>query len=323
VGLMITGFAYVLSNGQALPRQLGIHDDALIPALCELTKRIHRAGGKICMQIVHSGAQTALPETPERPLWGPSAVYNKVYRKTPKAMTQADIRETVQAFARAAGRVREAGFDAVQLHGAHGYLVSQFLSPATNKRTDKYGGTVENRARFLLETYRAVRKTVGKDFPVLIKLNSKDFLRGGLTQKDALFVARKLDELGIDAIEISGGGPSSGHLGPARTKINKLADEAYFSTLAAKIKKEVRAPVILVGGIRSFKTAESILSSGTADMISMARPFVREPGLIKRWKQGDLKKATCISCNGCFQSAGSSEGLHCVVERRLGKKKTR
>jgi 2,4-dienoyl-CoA reductase-like NADH-dependent reductase (Old Yellow Enzyme family) len=321
VGLMITGFAYVLPNGQALPGQLGIYDDALIPALSELTKRIHDAGGKICMQIVHAGAQTVLRETEERPVWGPSAVYNEVFRKTPKAMTQADIRETVQAFARAAGRVRQAGFDAVQFHGAHGYLVSQFLSPATNKRTDKYGGPIENRARFLFEIYRAVRKTVGNDFPVLIKLNAKDFVRGGLAAKDALFVAKGLDEMGIDAIEISGGGPSSGDLGPARTKIKKLADEAYFSPLAAKIKKQVRVPVILVGGIRSFKTAESLLNSGTADMISMARSFVREPGLIKRWKEGDLKKATCISCNGCFRAAGSPDGLHCVVERRLREKK--
>jgi 2,4-dienoyl-CoA reductase-like NADH-dependent reductase (Old Yellow Enzyme family) len=321
VGLMITGFAYVLPNGQALPGQLGIHDDALIPALSTLTETIHGAGGKICMQIVHSGAQTILRQRDDRPTWGPSAVYNEVFRRTPKAMTQREIKETVEAFAQGASRAKKAGFDAVQLHGAHGYLVSQFLSPLTNQRTDRYGGPIENRARFLFEVYGAVRKEVGKDFPVLIKLNGKDFVRGGLMEKDALFVAEKLDEMGMDAIEVSGGGPSSGPLGPARTKVRKADDEAYFSSLAAKIKKHVSIPIILVGGIRSLTTIHSVLDSAVADMVSLSRPLIREPGLVKRWKEGNRKKATCISCNGCFKAAMSPEGLHCVVEKGLAKKK--
>jgi 2,4-dienoyl-CoA reductase-like NADH-dependent reductase (Old Yellow Enzyme family) len=321
VGLIMTGFAYVMPNGQALTGQLGIHDDAMIPNLRKLTKRVHASNGKIAMQIVHAGVQTVMREKKDQPIWGPSPVYNKLFRKTPKAMTQGEIKATVQAFARAAQRVKRAGFDAVQLHGAHGYLVSQFLSPLTNKRTDKYGGPVENRARFLFQIYRAVRKSVGKDFPVLIKLNTKDFVRGGFHERDALFVARRLDAMGIDAIELSGGTPAAGDLGPARAKIRKADEEAYFLPLAKKIKRHVSVPIILVGGIRSLKGVNDILQSGAADLVSMARPLIREPGLIRRWQQGDGKKATCISCNQCFGAARTAEGVHCVVERRARMKK--
>ena len=316
VGLIITGFAYVLPNGQALPGQLGIHDDAVLKNLKELTRRVHRARGKIAMQIVHAGAQTVMRESKDQPFWGPSAAHDKVHKKTPKAMTQGEIKEAVQAFAKAAGRVKKAGFDAVQLHGAHGYLIAQFLSPATNRRKDKYGGPIENRARFLFQVYRRVRKTVGKDFPVFIKLNTKDFVRGGLSEKDALFVAKKLDALGINAIELSGGVPAAGALGPARPRIRKADDEAYFLSIAKRIKKQVSTPIILVGGIRSFKVASHILKTDAADLVSMARPFIREPNLIKRWRQGDRKKAACISCNKCFGAAMSSKGVYCVMERR-------
>lgn len=321
VGLIITGFAYVMQNGQALPGQLGIHTDAVVPELEKFTKRVHSADGKIAMQIVHAGVQTVMPETKGSPVWGPSAVPDKVFGKTPKAMTQQEIKETIQAFARAAARAKRAGFDAVQLHGAHGYLLSQFLSPFRNKRTDKYGGPIENRARFLFEVLSAVRKGVGRDFPVLIKLNTKDFVRGGLSDRDALFVAKRLDELGIDAIEMSGGIPAAGILGPARPKIRTAGDEAYFLGLAMKIRKKVSVPVILVGGIRSLNVADEIVKSGAADLVSMARPLIREPYLVRRWKEGDHRKARCISCNGCFQAGMSKGGIYCVVERSLKSKK--
>jgi 2,4-dienoyl-CoA reductase-like NADH-dependent reductase (Old Yellow Enzyme family) len=323
VGLIITGFAYVMPNGQALPRQLGIHDDSMVGNLKELTKGVHGAGGKIAMQIVHAGAQTVMREGKDQPVWGPSAIHNRFFRKTPKAMTQGEIKKAVQAFARAAGRVKRAGFDAVELHGAHGYLIAQFLSPATNKRKDKYGGPVENRARFLFEVYRGVRMSVGKDFPVLIKLNTKDFVRGGWSEKDALFVAKELDKMGIDAIELSGGVPAAGDMGPARPKIRTADDEAYFLTTAKKIKKQISVPIILVGGVRSFKVANEILKTGAADLVSMSRPFIREPDLIKRWKQGDRKKAACISCNKCFGAAMTSEGVYCVVERKIRRRRAK
>jgi 2,4-dienoyl-CoA reductase-like NADH-dependent reductase (Old Yellow Enzyme family) len=321
VGLIITGFAYVLPNGKALAGQAGIHNNAMIPRLKEATKKVHKAGGKICMQIVHAGAQTLIRENKNQPIWGPSPVLNKVFQKTPKAMSQREIKHTVNAFAKASERVKKAGFDGVEIHGAHGYLVSQFLSPATNKRTDKYGGSLENRSRFLFQIYRAVRKSVGKDFPVLIKLNCKDYVRGGLKDTDAISVAKRLDKMGIDAIEVSGGVPAAGDLGPARLKIRKASDEAYFLSIAKKIKKQVSVPIILVGGIRSFNRVNDILKTGQADLVSMSRPFIREPHLIKRWKMGNHKKATCISCNKCFPTGMSREGLHCAVERRLLERK--
>ena len=321
VGLIITGFAYVMPNGQALPKQLGIHDDAMIPDLLNLTKRVHAANGKIAMQIVHAGVQTVMRKEIDGPVWGPSVVHDKLFGITPRAMTQRQIKETVQAFARAAGRAKRAGFDAVQLHGAHGYLISQFLSPFRNKRTDNYGGRIENRARFLFETYRAVRKTVGRNFPVFIKLNTKDFVRGGLQERDTLFVAKKLYEMGIDAIEMSGGIPAAGNLSPARTRIRKTSDEAYFLPLAKKIKEEIPVPLILVGGIRSLTTVSQILNTGAADLVSMARPLIREPGLIRRWKEGDRKKAKCISCNQCFATGNSPGGIYCVIERKARTKK--
>jgi len=321
VGLIITGFAYVMPNGQALPRQLGIHDDPMIPNLRKLTKAVHAAKGNICMQIVHAGVQTIVTERGELPVWGPSAVHDKFFGWTPKAMTQDEIKEAVQAFARAAGRVKRAGFDAVQLHGAHGYLISQFLSPCRNRRTDKYGGPIENRARLLFEVYRAVRKTVEKDFPVLIKLNTKDFVRGGFQERDALFVAKKLDKMGIDAIEMSGGVPAAGDLSPARTRIRRASDEAYFLSIAKRIKKQVSVPIILVGGVRSLKAIHQILERGDADLVSMSRPLIREPGLVRRWHKGDQKKARCISCNQCFGAAISPQGLSCVVEKPIKTRK--
>jgi len=320
VGLIITGFAYIMPNGQALPGQLGIHSNAMIPKLRQMTKAVHKAGGKVCMQIVHAGVQTVVKDRGDLPVWGPSAVQDKLFGWTPKAMTQKEIKDTVQAFASAAARVKRAGFDAVQFHGAHGYLISQFLSPARNLRTDKYGGPIENRARFLFEVYRAVRRTVGKDFPILIKLNTKDFVRGGFHEKDALFVAKSLDKMGIDAIEMSGGIPAAGDLSPTRTKIRKVSDEAYFLSIAKKIKKQVSVPIILVGGMRSLQTINQILEKGDADLVSMARPLIREPGLVRRWRRGDEKKAKCISCNQCFGAAVSRQGVHCVVERRLKKR---
>jgi 2,4-dienoyl-CoA reductase-like NADH-dependent reductase (Old Yellow Enzyme family) len=320
VGLIITGFAYVMPNGQALPGQLGIHSNAMTPDLRKLTKAVHAARGKICMQIVHAGVQTLVKDRGDLPVWGPSAVPDKLFGWTPKAMTQKEIKDTVQAFASAAARAKRAGFDAVQLHGAHGYLISQFLSPARNRRTDKYGGPIENRARFLFEVFRAVRKAVGKDFPVLIKLNTKDFVRGGFHERDALFVAKRLDKMGIDAIETSGGVPAAGDLSPARTKIRKTSDEAYFLSVAKKIKKQVSVPIILVGGVRSPQAINQILEKGDADLVSMARPLIREPSLVRRWKRGNTNKAKCISCNQCFGAAVSRQGVYCVVEKRLKKR---
>lgn len=216
----------------------------------------------------------------------------------------------------AAQRAREAGFDGVQLHAAHGYLMNQFLSPLFNKRTDDYGGTVENRYQVLRNVLKKVRSTVGDEFPILIKLNSQDYLEGGLTLEDSLKIGRLLQEDGIDAIELSGGTLQSGKLMPSRMGITNEEKEAYFLEAAKVFKEQIKVPLILVGGLRSLTVAERIVEQGFADYISMSRPFVREPDLIKRWKAGDVRKATCLSDNQCFGPAMAGEGIYCVVEKK-------
>jgi len=237
-------------------------------------------------------------------------------------MTAPDIQHIVTAYAEAARRAKASRFDGVQIHAAHGYLLNQFLSPAFNRRQDEYGGSVTNRARILLEVLHAVRKTVGRDFPVLVKMNSQDFIENGLTLADSVKVAVLLEEAGIDAIELSGGMVASGKRMPSRTGIHSKETEAYFREEARAFKKQISVPLILVGGLRSLEVAEGLMEEGVADYISMCRPFIREPGLIHRWKAGDRRKATCLSDNQCFKPIMEGKGIYCVVkEREQAKKK--
>jgi 2,4-dienoyl-CoA reductase-like NADH-dependent reductase (Old Yellow Enzyme family) len=233
-----------------------------------------------------------------------------------KEITAQDIREIVIAFADAARRAKSAGFDGIQIHSAHGYLLSQFLSPAFNRRQDNYGGNVGNRSRIHLEVYDAIRKAVGKDYPVLIKMNCRDFTEDGLNQEDSIQAASLLANAGIDAIELSGGLITGGKLSPSRPEISSEDKEAYFMEDAHAFKRQINIPLILVGGIRSFEVAERLLEDGVADYISMSRPFIREPGLINRWRAGDRRKAECISDNLCFRPGLKGEGIYCVVEKR-------
>jgi 2,4-dienoyl-CoA reductase-like NADH-dependent reductase (Old Yellow Enzyme family) len=321
VGLIITGFAFVRPDGRQLPGKMGIHNDDFASEFQELTAAVHRAGGKICLQMVHAGGQTNSQIAGCQPL-APSAVKVEQFPEQPRAMNFADIQGVVKAFRNAAARAKTFGFDAVQLHAAHGYLINQFLSPLTNLRTDEYGGCRENRTRFLMEIYWAVREAVGKDFPVLVKLNGSDNLVGGLELGEARFAARLLDMAGIDAIEVSGGTPASGLDGPVRRKIDQPRDEGYNLPLAKAIKAAVACPVMVVGGFRSPEVCEQALTLD-ADYISMARPFIREPSLAKRWQDGDRSRATCISCNGCFIPGFNQGGIYCVVEKMEREKAAR
>lgn len=321
VGLIITGYTFVRPDGKQLPGKMGIHTDDFAPEMRSLTRAVHNEGGKICIQLVHAGGQTTARVAGRRPL-APSAVNVEQFPEEPEAMSRRDIDEIVAVFGDAARRAREYGFDAVQLHAAHGYLINQFLSPLTNRRTDGYGGPVENRCRFLLEVYRRVRAETGPDFPVFVKLNGSDNLEGGLDIHDAVHAARLLVKEKIDAIEVSGGTSASGAKVPVRTKIDRPSREAYNLALARKIKKAVRCPIMAVGGFRSLEVIKKALVEDGVDYISMARPFIREPGLINRWKGGDLSPARCISCNGCFRPGLREGGIYCVVERREAKKRT-
>ena len=322
IGLIITGYQYVMRNGQQLPYMIGNYEDGQLEGLTRMAEAVHKAGGKVVPQIVHCGVGANPKVIPkESEVWGPSAVKNEFTGKVAKEVTKREIQLLIEAYAAAAERCAKAGFDGVQLHGAHGYGINQFLSPRTNTRGDTYGGSLQNRYRFLAETMEAVRGAVGDDFPVLIKLSVDDHMEGGLGADEGVEVACRLADDGIDAIEVSGGNPASPkNAGPARTKIKTEDDEAYFAGLAARVKEAVRVPVISVGGIRSLKKIDDMLSDRVADYVSMSRPFIREPHLMNRWKAGDTARAACISCNGCFETGYKGTGIWCKVERKLQEK---
>ncbi|MGC2063482.1 MAG: NADH:flavin oxidoreductase [Thermodesulfovibrionales bacterium] len=320
VGLIITGYTFVRPDGKQLLGKMGIHTDDFAAEMRTLTQAVHNEGGKICIQLVHAGGQTTTETAGRRP-FAPSAVKVEQFPGEPQAMSKQDIDGVVAAFGDAARRAKEYEFDAVQLHAAHGYLINQFLSPLTNQRTDGYGGPVENRCRFLIEVYRRVRSEVGPDFPVFVKLNGSDNLEGGLDIGDAVHAALLLDKEKIDAIEVSGGTSASGDKGPVRTKVDKPDKEAYNLALAREIKKKVHCPIMAVGGFRSPDVINKAAIDDGMDYISMSRPFIREPRLINRWKEGDLSPARCISCNGCFRPGLKEGGIYCVVEKKEAQKR--
>ncbi len=319
VGLIVTGHAYVSPEGMASPRQLGIHDDALIPGHGKMVDAVHEAGGKIVMQIAHAGCH-ALVDVTGIPAVGPSPLEGK---SSPlcRAMAQHEIDAVVEAFGRSAERAGDAGFDGVQVHAAHGYLISQFLSPFYNTRTDEYGGNLENRARFLLAVVESIRNAVGTGYPLLVKLNAQDYVEGGFSEDEMVQVALMLQEAGADALELSGGITYSGKFSPVRRgKLDSENQECYYLDAARKYRERVSMPLILVGGIRSRAVAERLVEEGHADFVAMSRPFIREPGLINRWKSEDRAKSECKCDNLCFKPAVAGEGLFCLTEKKYGKK---
>jgi len=311
VGLIVTGYAYVSEHGKAAVGQFGISDDRHIKGLRRLVKAAHDQGARIAAQIAHGGISLGLLGRTDRVALAPSKIDG--YPLAHREMTSAEIDEIVRDFGAAAARAKEAGFDAVQLHGAHGYLMSQFLSPRTNLRSDEWGGSPERRRRFHIEVVRSVRRAVGPDYPVWIKLGLQDHAEDGLQLNEGLEALKALAAEGLSAAEISAGA------GTRAAQVDKPGDEerAYFREESAKAKRAVDIPIMLVGGIRSLSMAEDILGSGDADMISMARPFIREPDLIARWKRGDTAPAKCISCAKCLAVGLRGEPLACEEERRL------
>jgi 2,4-dienoyl-CoA reductase-like NADH-dependent reductase (Old Yellow Enzyme family) len=223
------------------------------------------------------------------------------YAGKPREMDETDIEHIIEAFGKSAARAEKAGFDGVQIHGAHGYLVSQFLSPRSNHRRDRWGGNLENRMRFVIEVTRSIKSNVSSNFPVIIKLGCRDFLDGekGLTIEEGAIVAKALENEGISLIEIS-----HGIIDKAQRNIllgiTSQEKEATFLDDARAIRSSTHIPLSLVGGMRSLNVMEDIVQSGVSDFISICRPFIREPDLITRWKNGDTRPAECISCSGCF-----------------------
>lgn len=313
-GLLISGYSYVRDDGKQLPGKMGISHDDHIPGLKALTEAVHQEGGVLFCQLVHAGGQTTSKVIGKPPLV-PSITEQAWYQDSPAVMTETDIRGIVHAFGDAAARAKRSGFDGVQLHGAHGYLINQFLSPLCNQRQDRYGGSLEKRMTFLEEVYTAIRSAVGADYPVTIKLTAADHLADGLRIEDSVRIAKRLDELGMEAIEVSSGTAASGDMSPVRQKITSPEAEAYNAELARTIKKAIHIPVMVVGGLRSCGVMQRLLWEGDADLLALSRPLIMEPDLPNIWRQDESYTARCISCNGCFRPGLKGEGIDCVISR--------
>ncbi len=292
IGLIITGHTYVSKEGKATPRQLGLYKDELISGFKSLVTQVHQLGGKILIQLSHAGRFGR----------------KEFFGLTPldlNSLTKKEIERLIQAFCLASERAKEAGFDGIQFHAAHGYLISQFFSPLFNRRDDEYGGSVRNRARFAEQILSYVKKSLGSEYPVLFKINCEDFSSSGLTLSDAIQIAKILANEGADAIEISGGLLISKEKGPCRTYKGP-----YFLEQALCFKEQLEIPVILVGGIRSYRDAEDALAKGI-DLVSMSRPFICEPELVKRWKSGAREDSKCNSDNLCLKSVKTKQPVRC------------
>ncbi len=312
VGLIITGHAYVAPEGKAHPEMLGAHCDQMIPGLQSLADAVHAEGGRIALQINHGGRQCDPACTPAT--MAPSAV-PAASGSVPHAMAPREIVEAAEAFGQAALRAKRAGFDAVQLHAAHGYLIGQFLSPHSNRRTDAWGGAFERRLHFLAAVCEAVRGQVGPDYPLLIKLGMMDNLDRvpeGLTPDDGARIVGRLADLGLDAVEVSGG-YDGGEDFATRTGVGSKVPEAYFRFLARRAKVSTGLPVMLVGGMRSRAVMDDVLATGDADLISLCRPLIREPDLPDRLRSGQATAAACISDGRCWPK-GLGQGVGCRCE---------
>ena len=273
IGTIITSYTYIADYEKPADNQLGIYSDELTAKYKPLTEAVHSGGSRIIMQLVHgSSFRQADPDNAR--IMGPSAIEHPDSGLTPKEMTISDIRDMAELFAKAAARAKDAGFDGVQIHAAHGYQLSQWITPTFNRRTDEYGGSALNRFRIISDVYYAVREAVGADFPVWIKINSSDEVPGGITVEDFLEMGREAARIGIDAIEVSGN----------RWRYHPETDRAYYREAAVRLAELIDKPVILTGGLRELSQLEEISSSSKVNLFGFARPLITDPGFINTLK---------------------------------------
>ncbi|MEW6112232.1 MAG: NADH:flavin oxidoreductase [Thermodesulfobacteriota bacterium] len=343
IGLIIPGFMFVDITGKAAPYQTGIHSDDMIPGLRKIVDAVHEREGKIVFQLSHAGRQTRRKTVGRKPM-APSSFRDPINIFKPHEMNEEEIHEVIAAFGEAARRAMEAGADGIELHAAHGYLINQFLSPFFNRRNDAWGGSAENRFRFLKEVLDAVKRIMPQGMPILVKLNFNDYTpREGINTKLATQYAEKLAQLGVAAIELSGGTLFYSFMNVCRgdVPVRELAkgmpvwvrpwarimlngwrdkfklEEAYHLEPAKHIKPVLgNIPLILVGGLRSLAVIEDILHQGYADLLSMSRPFVRDPLLVKRMKEGEITRVNCTSCNKCLAAVLNDKPLRCYADDR-------
>ena len=282
VGTIITGMTTISPDDVSLSGLMKFYDDMYIEQNKRLTDAVHEYNCNIVMQV-------AILDYCKRD------VYGMLTRVSINQLTNKDIKEAIQLFKDAALRAKKAGYDGIQIHAAHNWFLSKFISPLNNQRTDEYGGNSEKRAKILIDVLHAIREVVGKEFFITIKINCEDFMEGGLTIEDSLIACKLLSDNGIDAIEISGNYTS-------RSGIRTKDQEGYFKEFAILLKKLVNTPVILVGGHRSIENMNEILNYTDIEYLSLSRPLIREPELINRWKSGDIRPSICISCNSCYNT---------------------
>lgn len=308
VGLIIVG-AIEITKDKVMNNSLSIFDDFYINSFESLTNTVHEEGSKIIAQLLHGGSQV-LREADFLPL-GPSAVQDRVSQIVPKEMSHEDISSVIKLFSDAAQRSKKAGFDGVQIGASNGFLLNKFLSPYYNRRSDKYGGSVENRSRILVEIRKTIAEECGENFPVFVKLSIDDCMKDdvkGLEFLDGKEFAKVLAESGYDAIELIGG--IIGEIGGSkRPTPNFDGSDCYFKDQIIEISREVQVPLIAVGGIRTEKVAKELISHDHIEAVSFSRPLICDPDLVNRWKKGE--KSRCTSCYQC----ASGKHFRCIQNK--------
>ena len=315
VGLIIVKLTSVMKNARGSRNHLAAYDDKFIPRLGDLSRAIKGHGARVALQLGHHGNNASHPRRQqgfppgEQVVVGPSPVAYIETGVIPHELTRAEIHELVEAFASASRRAKEAGFDAVEIHGAHGKLISQFLSPYYNRRTDEYGGSVENRARFGAEILAAARRKAGPDFPLIMRMDGWDGYEGGFSLEEAVTTAPLFVEAGADALHISAGASEATHW----QFLPYTQESGGLVHLAEAVKKVVTVPIITVGKLGDPLLAEEVLKRGRADFIALGRPLVADPCLANKTREGRLEEIrSCICCNNCVGS-GSYKGWSCTV----------
>jgi 2,4-dienoyl-CoA reductase-like NADH-dependent reductase (Old Yellow Enzyme family)/thioredoxin reductase len=313
VGLNIVEHTVVESRGKLSPHMLGIYDDAHIAGLKSLVETVHDEGGKIGIQLGHGGRRATSSINGCRPI-APSAI-PELEGEVPHEMTRSQIDYIQDCWRKAARRAKQAGFDVVEIHMAHGYLIHQFLSPLTNKRTDRYGGNLENRSRFALEILSRVREEVGEEYPIFCRIIADEFVEGGYSIVDAKRFAQLLERGGADVIDVSMGVPESAE----RTIPPMFFDHGCNVDLTKEIKQQVNIPVICVGRIIHLEEAETVLQQKAADLVAMGRAHIADPRLVQKELAGGNSRP-CIGCNqGCIDRLYQGVAISCLVNARVGK----
>lgn len=315
-GLIITEDYAVVPEGKGFVRIPGLWNDDQILSHAELTKRVHKYGSKIVAQIYHAGRQTSrqiIGTTPK----APSAIPCPVLQEVPEELTVDEIKDIVEKFGDTAYRAKLAGFDGVEIHGAHGYLIAQFMSNYSNRRTDQYGGSLQNRLRFPLEIIANIRKKTGPNFPIIFRISADEFVRGGRTVEDTKAIAMILEEAGINAIHVS-----AGVYGTAYAIVPPSAiPHGWIVNFAEEVKKVVSIPVITVGRINDPLVAEGIIASGKADLVACGRASLADPALPSKTAAGEFDEIIpCIGCvQGCLGRIFAQKDAWCLVNPRTGK----